>query len=343
MTTDEITKIADCANCPFAKEGKPPHRPVLAEVNTDRPVGLLVGEGPGQSEVEQGKPFVGSTGEELDILLAREGIARSQLVVANAMGCKPPANKTDGMLRAASKACHNLFKHQVDKYSAIPKLTMGKWATWAVLGRAIKTEQTRGFIRDNNTITTWHPTYAFFRNPWVLGDFQVDVARFKRLIDGKLQQDPEVNISPSLREVETLRDSIQRESCTVAVDIETAPEKGGNPLTGKDPTRCQLKTIALGTSKYAIAVKYLGCSSDVWDAILGILADESIFKVFHNGWFFDLRVLKRYGVDIPMRSIRDTREIRRALCATSGLSLRYLAQTYVDIGPWKEMEKNDDK
>ena len=334
MTSDEISKIADCASCPFAKEGKPPHRPVLAEVNSDSPIGLLVGEGPGESEVEKGKPFCGTTGEGLDTLLAREGILRHKLVVANAMACKPPPSKTDGMLRAASKACHPLFKHLTERFSHLPTLTMGKWATWAVLGRAIKTEQTRGFVRENHTITTWHPTYAFFRNPWVRGDFEVDIARFKRLLDGKLQPDPQVIIAPTVEAVHTLRQAIAEDGNVVAVDIETAPEKGGHPQTGKDPTRATLKTIALGTSKYAVAVRWP--AAEIWPALLDILTDPVITKVFHNGWFFDLRVMLRYGINVV--NVRDTREIRRALVATSGLSLRYLAQTYVDFPPWKEME-----
>lgn len=335
LTTDEITKIADCANCPFAKEGKPPHRPVLAEIPSDTPIGMLVGEGPGESEIEKQRPFSGMTGEGLDLLLAREGIPRSRLVVANAMACKPPPSKNDAMLRAASKSCHALFKHQTDPYVSLPKLTMGKWATWAVLGRAIKTEQTRGFIRDNNTITTWHPTYAFFRNPWVKGDFEVDIARFKRLLDGKLQADPRVVINPTTSDVEELLREIANNNHTVAVDIETSPEKGSHPNTGKDPTRCTLKTIALGTNEYAIALRWPH-QPDVWIQVHNILMDPSVKKVFHNGWFFDLRVLSRYGIEV--RNIVDTREIRRALVATSGLSLRYLAQTYVDFPPWKEME-----
>lgn len=335
MTKEEAAQIADCAKCPFAKDGLPPHAPVLAEIPKE-PVALMIGEGPGDEEIQQRKPFVGQTGQQLDYILAREGIARSKLLIANAMACKPPPGKTDSMLRAASKACHNLFTKQVERYRSLPTLTMGKWATWAILGKAIKTEQTRGFIRDSNLITTWHPTYAFWRNPWVRGDFEVDIARFKRLIDGRLQKNPRVQIKPNRFSILRLLRSIQRNRNTVAVDIETAPEKGSSPTTGKDPTRARLKTIGLGTQDYALAIKFEGADREVWSAITDILLDSTVTKVFHNGWFFDLRVLARYGIDVV--NIRDTREIRRALVATSGLSLRYLAQTYCDFIPWKEAE-----
>lgn len=341
MTQDEIAAIADCANCPFAKNEKPPHRPVLAAISPN-PIAVLIGEGPGHSEVESGVPFTGQTGERLDSILAREGIPRSKLILINAMACLPPPGKSDSMLRAASKCCAPLFKKQFAPYAALPKLSMGKWATWAVLGKAIKTDPSRGFVREGNLITTWHPTYAFFRNPWVLGDFQVDIAQFKKLIEGKLLPAPTIRINPNSEDVQLLVESINSTTPRfVGVDIETAPEKGGDSSTGKDPTRARIKTIGLGTATFAIAFKW-PTGPDVWDDVCTIFADPTIIKVLHNGIFFDLRILSRFGIQLT--NTTDTREMRRALVATSGLSLRYLGQTYRgEIGDWKQAEKDDNK
>lgn len=349
MKLEDAAKIADCANCPFAKDGLPPHNPVLAEIPTTKPIAVLIGEGPGESEAREGRPFVGATGKELDAQLARASIPRHRCVVLNATACRPPPGKTDQILGRATKACSKLFAHQIQaiesasngefKFDTAPKLAMGKWASAAVLGKPVTTETGRGFIREGNVIATYHPTYAFFRNPWVRGDFEVDLQRFRRLIDGKLQDAPTIIVDPSMAHLHSLLDSIRRNNYRVAVDIETGPEKGDDEgFTGKDPTRATLKTIAFGTHEYAVAFKW-PILNGMWNIVSGILIDPAITKVFHNGYFFDLRVMKRYGIVVV--NIIDTREVRRALVSTSPLALRYLGQTYVDIEAWKELE--DDK
>lgn len=338
LTSEEVSKICNCAECPFAKEGKPPHKPVLGEFN-DKAEAIIVGEGPGEEEVRLQRPFVGTTGRELDRQLSRAGIPRHKVHVLNATACRPPAGKTDQMLGRATKCCQPLFRQLLATAKGdtnSPTLAMGKWAAWAVTNKAQATETARGFLRDDNVLITYHPTYAFFRNPWVKGDFEIDLVRFKRLIDGKLQPPPIVVTEPTIADLHTLIDSIRLNGYKVAVDIETGPEEGDSEgFTGKDPTRATLKTIALGTDTYACAFTW-PITNGIWSIVNGILIDPAVTKILHNGEWFDKRVLLRYGIELV--NTIDTREIRRALVATSGLSLRYLAQTYVDFPAWKELE-----
>ncbi len=339
MSPDEAASIADCAHCPFAREGKPPHRPVVAEAPSGRPVAVLVGETPGENEVREGRPLTGTTGKELDYQLAKAGIARHRCLVINATCCRPPPGKTDQVLGRATKCCKPLFDAQLSKATGgerLPTLAMGKWAAYAVSGKAAATEMGRGFVREDKLITTYHPTYAFFRNPGVKGDFEIDLLRFKRLIDGKLQPAATVATEPTMADLHRLLQYIRKNNSTVAVDIETGAVEGDSTgASGKDPTRAVVKTIALGTDEFACAFRW-PITNGARNIVSAILFDPNIVKVFHNGIFFDLRVLKRFGVQVV--NTLDTREIRRALVATSGLSLRYLAQTYVDFPPWKELE-----
>src|SRR5690606_6252188 len=69
-----------------------------------------------------------------------------------------------------------------------------------------------------------------------------------------------------------------------------------------------------------------------------ILEDPNIVKVFHNGDWFDLRVLQRYGIRV--RNVFDTRDARRALSSTSILKLSNLASLYNDAHEWKENEED---
>ena len=55
---------------------------------------LFVGEGPGQSEDEQGLPFVGRSGQLLDKYLFAIDLDRSQnCYIANIVKCRPPQNR----------------------------------------------------------------------------------------------------------------------------------------------------------------------------------------------------------------------------------------------------------
>lgn len=54
---------------------------------------LFVGEAPGANEDEQGLPFVGAAGKNLDKLLAEVGLSLEDIYVTNILKCRPPENR----------------------------------------------------------------------------------------------------------------------------------------------------------------------------------------------------------------------------------------------------------
>src|SRR3989344_1272605 len=54
---------------------------------------LFVGEAPGRNEDEQGLPFVGAAGKNLDKLLANVGLSLDDVYIANILKCRPPENR----------------------------------------------------------------------------------------------------------------------------------------------------------------------------------------------------------------------------------------------------------
>ena len=54
---------------------------------------MLIGEGPGHHENEQGLPFVGASGKLLDELLAGIGLNREDVYITNVIKCRPPGNR----------------------------------------------------------------------------------------------------------------------------------------------------------------------------------------------------------------------------------------------------------
>lgn len=54
---------------------------------------LFVGEAPGRNEDEQGLPFVGAAGKNLDALLSDVGLSLEDIYVTNILKCRPPENR----------------------------------------------------------------------------------------------------------------------------------------------------------------------------------------------------------------------------------------------------------
>jgi uracil-DNA glycosylase len=85
---DEIRNHRGCGFelCETATNMVPGEGPEDAEV-------MFVGEAPGASEDEQGRPFVGRAGRLLDELLAEAGLARADVYITNVVKARPPGNR----------------------------------------------------------------------------------------------------------------------------------------------------------------------------------------------------------------------------------------------------------
>jgi DNA polymerase len=65
---------------------------VVGKGNLDAKI-LFVGEAPGRNEDEQGLPFVGAAGKNLDKLLEKVGLSIDDIYIANILKCRPPENR----------------------------------------------------------------------------------------------------------------------------------------------------------------------------------------------------------------------------------------------------------
>jgi DNA polymerase I-like protein with 3'-5' exonuclease and polymerase domains len=185
-------------------------------------------------------------------------------------------------------------------------------------------------------IASWHPTYAFYHNPYEWGAFEVDIRRFGRLIRGELRKPPKlVTERPTAADMKWFT-----RQPWVSCDIETAPCNDTEPWTGKDPTRCFLNLISIGTEEKSVSFRW-NERPDLHAITKKILTDKKIIKVWQNGFWFDLRVLRRYGIDCNPNE--DTRDARRALSSTSALSLDYLGSLYDDVHQWKAAKDFNNK
>lgn len=308
------------------------------------PTWIRVGESPGADEARCGINFKGQTGKQLELEQDQAGLSTHTAITLNVIACMPPQQgKTEALMGKALKCCRPAFESQIARYGNLPALVMGKWAArgyaqWAntKLPKG-GINKGRGFVRENPVtgarwIWTWPPTFALFREPYAWGAFSVDLARFKRLLTGKLREGPSKLItSPTVEDIYGVADGKR-----VAVDVETAPRSPGERWTGKDPLRARLRTIGLGNAQWGLSFAYEHRNAHLIAAAKEVMASNTV--VTQNGPWFDRPVLARHGFEMP--DLMDTLHMRKALVTVSPASLAYLASIYDDAIPWKELGLN---
>lgn len=138
---------------------------VFGEGNPDAQL-MIVGEGPGEDEDLQGRPFVGRSGQLLDRILEAAGIARSDVYIANIVKCRPPQNRVPAPDEA--RQCTQLWLHrQIELIRPQIITPLGATALEFFTGEKLPITRVRGQWRDWQGIRLFpmfHPAYLL-RNP----------------------------------------------------------------------------------------------------------------------------------------------------------------------------------
>ena len=153
-------KIQDIENCKLKNNSK---NIVFSDGDISSPL-MIVGEGPGQTEDDQGKPFVGEAGKLLNKMLNAIKIERSNVYITNVVNYRPPDNRKpepDEILRYSE-----FLKEHISIFDPKILILMGSTAMEALFGNKIKITKSRGewkeiVIKNKvfKTIITFHPAY----------------------------------------------------------------------------------------------------------------------------------------------------------------------------------------
>jgi DNA polymerase len=183
------TEVRACKRCILSstrKNAVPGEGPANAEV-------MLIGEGPGFHEDQQGRPFVGPSGDFLNELLASAGLKRGDVFIANVVKCRPPGNRDPQPDEIA--ACDEYLDRQIALINPKVIITLGRYSMArffprdkisAVHGRARR-------IDGRVVIAMFHPAAAlhqpslrdaieddFRRLPQIIADAQKQVGAEKK-------------------------------------------------------------------------------------------------------------------------------------------------------------------
>ena len=126
---------------------------------------VVIGEGPGEEEDRQGKPFVGRAGQLLTKMLESVGITREEVYICNIVKCRPPGNRNPEPDEIAS--CAPFLEGQLASIGPGIICALGTFATQTLLRSREPISRLRGQLHALGAavvVPTFHPAYLL-RNP----------------------------------------------------------------------------------------------------------------------------------------------------------------------------------
>ncbi len=163
---DSLAAVArSCVACPELAASR--QHVVVGDVPiTGRPRFALVGEAPGATEDETGRPFVGRSGVLLDQLLDEAGLDRAQAAVLNVVKCRPPGNRTPKAPEVAR--CSGWLRRQLELLDPPVVVALGLSAAKWFLGPRTVLAQVRARPHEVDGRAVWatyHPSAAIRFGP----------------------------------------------------------------------------------------------------------------------------------------------------------------------------------
>ena len=156
VINDVAELVRSCTRCGLShsrKNAVPGEGPYNAEI-------LLIGEGPGFHENEQGRPFVGAAGKFLDDLLQNAGLVRKEVFITNVVKCRPPQNRDP--LPEELAACDGYLERQIGAMNPLVIVTLGRFSMGRFLPN-VKIGEVHGqarWVKERLIVAMYHPAAA---------------------------------------------------------------------------------------------------------------------------------------------------------------------------------------
>lgn len=150
---------------------------------------MIVGEGPGEQEDQQGFPFVGRSGQLLTETLLKVGLTREDVFITNIIKCRPPGNRDP--LPEEVQSCRIYLERQIDLIKPKLIVALGRIAATHLLNRQIKITKEHGnldVLPSNDDILVsiiYHPSYVLRnKNTKIEEDFYMDLLEARNIVYG---------------------------------------------------------------------------------------------------------------------------------------------------------------
>jgi DNA polymerase len=176
---DVRSAVATCNRCALYSTAL---NPVPGEGNPNADF-MVVGEAPGQTEDETGKPFVGRAGQLLTQILAAIKLSRDDVFICNVLKHRPPGNRNPEPDEV--RACSPYLIRQIELIRPKVILALGTFSAQTLLDTKTPIGKLRGQVHEYHgvpVVVTYHPA-ALLRNPaWKKPTWE-DVQLARRILD----------------------------------------------------------------------------------------------------------------------------------------------------------------
>lgn len=310
----------------------------------------LIGEAPGEREVELGEPFVGTSGWLLNNLLSKASVMREACFVGNVCQHRPPGNDIDEFAFDGPEIQSGLtqLKADLERFKPNICLLLGKTALRAASGQT-KIGDWRGSLFAGNDvyfnkckcIASYHPAACLRQYEWTqILKFDIKKCRRHAITPDLVlpQRDLEVNLS--LEETLYRLERIKAERPLIALDIE-----------GGIGTMSCLSIATSATTSFIVPFANLDGSSfyanpsdemRIWRALSDVLENPLVPKVLQNS-LYDRFVLQ-YSYHIVLRGVVDDTMLKHyELYCELEKSLAFQASIYTDEPFYKSDRKSDNR
>ncbi len=326
----------------------------------------IVGEAPGEKEVEVGKPFVGPAGNLLSELMQSAGIIRSECYITNVVKERPPktskkSNDISTFIKFKKSVVETTsefdryleeLKEELSNTSCNVFVAMGNISLYALTGiENPKITSRRGSVYEctlvpgRKVVACIHPAACIYtgkRDPGAVYLWKHliihDLIKAKEESEDRvIKRDPyNYMIEPSFNDcINTLR-HIKTEVSVVAFDIEVMNLEVSCisfAFRGNPNTSISIPFIKSNSSYFTVDQE-----ADIWFLIAEILSDNSIVKIGQNLVFDTQFLFKKYGI-ITRGPIFDTMIAQGIISPDFPKGLDFITSIYTNEPYYKDEGK----
>jgi uracil-DNA glycosylase family 4 len=311
---------------------------------------LLVGEAPGETEAESGKPFVGMAGWMLNRIISRIGLDRSVMGVHNCLSCRPPKNWLAGApweYAALAKCAPNLDA-TIERLKPKVIVALGNVALRQLTGRS-GVSQLRGYPlmgpKGIWVVPTYHPSFLLPRagqkdTSRLQSAVMLDLKMAEKIAEVGFRYDtPELILDPDPGAFEGYVSQAIAAGLPLSVDIET-PGKIAKDEEDLAEGGWNNTIIRIGFAYEANR----GCSIPFlppYRKSVERLLAASMPKVLWNGYAFDWPILETHGLLLG-GDVHDGMWAWKFLQSDLPRGLQSVGSFYAaEIGPWKYLSSTE--
>lgn len=174
MNWDELESA--CCSCTKCAIGKKRTNCVFGCGNKNADI-MFIGEAPGQSEDEQGIPFVGKAGQHFNKFLEALGVERDDVYIANILKCRPEGNRDP--LPEEQDNCIDFLREQVRLVQPRMIVCLGRISAMRLINSDFKITREHGifFKKGGFTVTAVYHPAALLRDPSKNKDMYLDLKK----------------------------------------------------------------------------------------------------------------------------------------------------------------------